>query len=469
MLKKIKSRSGRHQGDEFQRWVGVKLICEWFINPTLDKNDPPWLMEEIGVREYGIFDDILMYKDSEYNFFQIKHTLSLIGDTIELSDLNKENKKSKITIDEMYSSYKKIQNKIESNSFNLIIYSNKSIDSTLKKKIIRSNGCFDINFKMGNLKDSEKIRIRNDFYDLCGKPEDFEKFLDKLKFIKSIFDPELESKKISGLDDESINVIYSLVDKTTIEPGTKVKYDSPILQRLFGLYEKERKNPLKIGIFSYHKVPKGESFDYSLNLNYLISDEIDWNLIRNDLEKLKKNIDNETDIRYLIIHAKVQLTIGYMIGFIFRRTTGYLISMHQSYNDELWDLLDSKKKGKIKVRTKKGVRNSRNLIIMINIGDNDLENPVKNYTRENNITPGFFLIFERKNLIKKKEIKSIIDKIFSNIKKIMKKGYNKIHIFNAMPLSMAVFLGYESNVITPINLYEFNKIEKKYYKSYKLQ
>ena len=69
---KLKPNSGTFYGKEFQLWLGVKLICEWFEIDYSQSLDPPWLIEEIGRKEYGIFDDILMYKDGVYYFYQVK-------------------------------------------------------------------------------------------------------------------------------------------------------------------------------------------------------------------------------------------------------------------------------------------------------------------------------------------------------------------------------------------------------------
>ena len=53
------------------------------------------------------FDDLLMYKDKIYYFYQVKHTISKIGGVISLNDLL-DSEKSNISIDKMYKSYKKI-------------------------------------------------------------------------------------------------------------------------------------------------------------------------------------------------------------------------------------------------------------------------------------------------------------------------------------------------------------------------
>ncbi len=461
MLDKLKPRSGRYTGDEYQRWMGVRLICEWFLETSIHKNDPPWLEEEIGINEYGIFDDILMYKNAIYYFYQIKHTISIIGDTIKIGHLTKENKTSKISIDKIFESYCKIKTQINSNQFEMIVCSNKSVDSSLES-IIGKDGKFKENFINGNLKESN-LNIRNKFFELCGRPDGFNNFLNKISFIRPYLNPELESKRISPLSDNFLNLIYNLVDRTTKNPNFKIFFNTPIIQQIFMQEQKFESLTLKTGIFSYHPIPKAETFDYELDLFTLIQNNPNWNIIRDNIDNLKETIMNTSTIRSLMIIAKIHLTIGYMIGFVFRKTTGFYLSIKQL--DDLWTYSNSENKRYLKVKLKRINKNSNILVVLINIGENDLNTPVSNYLNENKINSGYTLSFSYKKLIKNNEISSMINQITKKIKSVNKKGIEEIHIFNSIPLGMAIFLGYNFNVISPVHIYEFDKKKHNYKKS----
>ena len=59
----------------------------------------------------------------------------------------------------------------------------------------------------------------------------------------------------------------------------------------------------------------------------------------------------------------------------------------------------------------------------------------------------------------------MINQITKKIKSVNKKGIEEIHIFNSIPLGMAIFLGYNFNVISPVHIYEFDKKKHNYKKS----
>jgi len=49
MLKKLKSAAGRYLGDDYQIWIGVLIILEWFSKDSDDFGEKLWLRQEIGV------------------------------------------------------------------------------------------------------------------------------------------------------------------------------------------------------------------------------------------------------------------------------------------------------------------------------------------------------------------------------------------------------------------------------------
>ena len=87
------------------------------------------------------------------------------------------------------------------------------------------------------------------------------------------------------------------------------------------------------------------------------------------------------------------------------------------------------------------------------------------YLNENKIDSGYTLSFSYKKLIKSNDISSMINQITKKIKSVIKNGIEEIHIFNSIPLGMAILLGYNFNVISPVHLYEFDKKKHIYKKS----
>ncbi|MEE9379043.1 MAG: hypothetical protein V3V33_13510 [Candidatus Lokiarchaeia archaeon] len=56
--------------------------------------------QEIGKSNAGIFDDIQVFENYEYQFYQVKHTINIKGDLITYGDLI--NPESKISFQKIY-------------------------------------------------------------------------------------------------------------------------------------------------------------------------------------------------------------------------------------------------------------------------------------------------------------------------------------------------------------------------------
>ncbi len=232
-------------------------------------------------------------------------------------------------------------------------------------------------------------------------------------------------------------------------------------------YEKIKEKALKIGIFSYHATPKGEEFQFDLDLSALFKLnelETEWQTIFNNIVKFKTHIQDSSPVKILIINPKVHLSIGFLFGYIFRETTGYKLLINQ-YN-EIWSLNEklSNKQWNIKELTGNNP-NSNNLIVIIRIGTNDVYTPTQSYLNKKNTKYYQMLIFTIDEYIKSDDIYILVQTIIEVLKKKVKQEI-KFHIFASIPVGFSILLGSKLNVLIPVQIYEYVKLKKKYEASF---
>ena len=130
MLSHLKPGAGRFLGDDYQFWIGVLIILDWFDQFQIDENHIIWLREEIGVKKYGIFDDIQVKIDDKFTFYQVKSSSSNKGDYPDENILLDSNED--LYIKKIYDSYSKIKKVLGENvNFKLIISHERTIINVL--------------------------------------------------------------------------------------------------------------------------------------------------------------------------------------------------------------------------------------------------------------------------------------------------------------------------------------------------
>lgn len=98
---KIKQGAGNTEGDLYQLWLNVSIIKDWILSGNnIDGRENFWLEQEIRKSNAGIFDDIQVFDNDEYQFYQVKHTINIKGDLITYDDLI--NPEIKISIQKIY-------------------------------------------------------------------------------------------------------------------------------------------------------------------------------------------------------------------------------------------------------------------------------------------------------------------------------------------------------------------------------
>lgn len=441
------------------------------FHPPKDLNDPPWLKEEIGRNEYGIFDDILMYKNSYYFFYQAKKAFSNIGGLISENDLLDDD--SKLSILEMHSSYKKIKKKYPNENFYLINISNKAISGILREIIVPNENRLEDSFIKNSVKKAEKIKLREAINEKCGK-NDIVDFLKKLRFVyfeNPKFEVNHEPILPANITQYIYNWVKKIAQKEIKNSENKISYGD--FKFLLNIDELEI--PLRVGFYSKSEFPSDILYDYSIDFYSQIVgplNEIDWNKFREQIENLRKKIITENQNRLIRIEALSHLTLGYIIGFVFRSTTGFKLQVLQRFKDleEIWgyeSTINDKNIENIEINTILSNNNSNNLILCLEFTNKPVKHLAKEYLAKNNIDYKEITEIIKTDPIYANQVSKIIFNINSLIAKV--KGIETIHLFGAIPLALAILLGYNFNAMPTIQLYEFDMIERNYMPSYRLK
>lgn len=468
MTETIKRGAGIQEGFEFQYWYGVKLIIDWKISPPGDLTNPPWLEEEIDNNKFGIFDDILMYKDSNYYFYQAKKAFSTMGGIINENDLLDD--ESNLSILKMYSSYQNIKKMYPNENFYLINVSNKAISGILREIIIPNKNRIEEPFIKNSIKKIEKKKLRNAIAEKCSG-NDLEDFLKRIR-IFHFENPEYDVKHRPIVPLNIIQNLYNWVRKIAqkkfINSENKISYGD--FQFLLNIDKSDI--PLRLGFYSKSEFPSDILYDYSIDFFSQINGalkEIDWNIFRNQVEKLRKTIIARNQNRLIRIEALTHLTLGYIIGFVFRSTTGFNLQVLQRFIDleEVWKFKSKNQnlnEENIQINTEVSNENSKNLIICLEFTEKPVINFAKEYLVNNNIDYKQITEIIFRPPITANQVTPLINTIIKLMVKV--EGINMIHLFNAIPLALAILLGFNFNAMPTIQLYEFNMAERNYIPSY---
>lgn len=106
-------------------------------------------------------------------------------------------------------------------------------------------------------------------------------------------------------------------------------------------------------------------------------------------------------------------------------------------------------------------------VLIISIGNNCIENQVKNWLRDRegyrDIPNERIFVIEKSGDISKDNIPSIVDDIRKTKLKIQLKGITCVHLFIAAPLVVAEFVGAEFDNNIKTYMYQYNVREKEMY------
>ena len=235
-------------------------------------------------------------------------------------------------------------------------------------------------------------------------------------------------------------------------------------------------NPLCIGISSKQTI----SEDVSLHLNFMsffedgppetnIWDEQFLAALTEVKSQLVKK--NKLSLR---ISAFCHLSLGILFGYVFRKTTGTRLEINQFSNNKraIWMTDANPKDNPLTMNDLPGSLESRDLCIKINLMSADHQS-VSRYVHENDIT--FRAVLEcvpptYPCLISGEEAVTIAAELADKIKQLHAQyDTDTVHLFAAVPLGLALFIGYNLNACGTIQCYEFDNSKRVYTPSCNLQ
>ncbi len=234
-------------------------------------------------------------------------------------------------------------------------------------------------------------------------------------------------------------------------------------------------NPLCIGISSKQII----SSDVSLHLNFMsffeegLPDTNIWdNRFTVALTKVKSILvkRNRLSIR---LYAFCHLSLGILFGYVFRKTAGTRLEIEQfSKNKRLIWMTDANPKDNpLNMVEIPDTLGSRNLCIIINLMSAD-NNSVARYAQENALTfrgkleciPPSYPYY-----ISGEQAVTIAAELADKIKELHAQyDTDTVHLFAAIPLGIAVLIGYNLNACGTIQCYEFDNAKRVYTPSCKL-
>lgn len=228
-------------------------------------------------------------------------------------------------------------------------------------------------------------------------------------------------------------------------------------------------NPLCIGISSKQSI----SEEVSLHLNFMsffeegLPDTNIWDkqfLVA--LTKVKSQLVKKNRLS-LRLFAFCHLSLGILFGYVFRKTTGIRLEIEQfSINKrEIWMTDANPKNNPLTMVELPGSLGSRDLCVKINLMSAD-HHSVSRYEQENSIT--FRGVLEcvpptYPYRISGEEAVSIAAELADKIKQLHAQyDTDTVHLFAAVPLGLALLIGYNLNACGTIQCYEFDNAKRVY-------
>jgi hypothetical protein len=186
-----------------------------------------------------------------------------------------------------------------------------------------------------------------------------------------------------------------------------------------------------------------------------------WGMVHASLLNVKKSITKEIGLLPLRFHGFRHLTGAFLLGRVFARPSGFIIETQQ--NGEYWStnspLLEDEP---LKVQRDGGSVESEALFVEISTGDKMVADGVRRLVQAG-IKPHAILRLVPKAGLDSTAVKSnamassIAVQVRSEVSKaLIDCPVSSVHIFAAVPHSVATFIGYELNAFPPIHLYEYD-------------
>ena len=242
-----------------------------------------------------------------------------------------------------------------------------------------------------------------------------------------------------------------------------------VLQRLI---VKER-YPLPIGFTSKQTPPSGVSLDIDFTPFFEngLPDEEEWNTdFPRALDQVKSALLARS-LTQLRLRTFAHLSLGLLFGFVFRERTGFCLEIEQTTRGEgttIWTIPGEALPHALSMSEYPAQLDSKNLCVKINLVARD-DASVAAYADKSGLDYRVLLDVtppQYPHFISSGHAIGIARDLADRIKKIHGKyGTNSVHLFAAVPLGLAILIGYNLNACGSIQCYEFDNASREYHPS----
>lgn len=167
------------------------------------------------------------------------------------------------------------------------------------------------------------------------------------------------------------------------------------------------------------------------------------------------------------LHAFCHLSLVMLFGYVFRKTTGFRLEIEQITNDKrsIWSTDKMPIDNPLKIDEIPATLSSKNLLVRMNLMSAD-DRSVVRYMEKNNLSYRAILTFSPPSfpwMVSEAQAATIARDLSNKIKEMHARyDTNTVHLFCAIPLGLALMIGYNINACGTIRCYEFDNPRREY-------
>jgi len=184
------------------------------------------------------------------------------------------------------------------------------------------------------------------------------------------------------------------------------------------------------------------------------------------MQRIKKALVKE-NVLSLRLYAFSHLSLGYLFGYVFRTTTTFRLEIEQTSKDgrTIWATEAPCEDNPLKVVELPGTLRSKDLCVKINLMSPD-DGSVLRCAKERGILYRAVLELSPESypcMISGGQANTIAKELAHKIKEMHAKyDTNRVHLFTAIPLGLAVLIGHNMNACGTVQCYEFDNGTREY-------
>ncbi len=231
-------------------------------------------------------------------------------------------------------------------------------------------------------------------------------------------------------------------------------------------------DPLSIGLSSKQKTTANVTLhlDFTKHFENGLPPEKAWAAeFAGALNRVKGTLVRRKRLS-LKLHAFCHLSLGFLFGYVFRKTTGCKLAIEQLTNGvpTIWATDAKREANPLRVTELPGVLGSRDLCVKINLMSAD-DRSVTRYTEAHSMSYRAVLELSPTHYpctITGSEAASIASDLADKIKEAHARyDTTRVHLFTAIPLGLSVLIGHNLNASGTIQCYEFDNAKREYFAS----